>query len=162
MKFLLPIILAFVGLGAGVGAGLALRPEPESYSPSSECDCACTKPDAQISEELPESTTNYIKLNNQFVVPIVESDRVAALVVMTLSLGAPNELTETVYQREPKLRDVLLQALFDHANTGGFSGNFTQTRKMQILHQTLVDAAQHVLGPQIVDVAISDIARQDL
>ena len=76
-------------------------------------------------QNLKRARPEYVKLNNQFVVPVVEDGRVAAMVVLSLSLEVEAGNTEAVYQREPKLRDAFLQVLFDHANVGGFCGSFT-------------------------------------
>ena len=104
----------------------------------------------------------YVKLNNQFVVPVVNDDRVDALVVMSLSLELEPGQRETVYAREPKLRDVFLQVLFDHANMGGFQGNFTSGSNLEILRKSLTEAAQNILGPIVKGVLIFDLARQDV
>ena len=165
MGKILPIILALVGLGAGVGAGLALRPAPE---PAAEPAQAAESPpgEAAPSEPAPgdpqaATAPDYVKLNNQFVVPVIQDGSVAALVVLALSLELSSGGPELVYQREPKLRDAFLQVLFDHANTGGFDGNFTSGRNMQLLRSALLEAAQKVLGTSVTDVLIVDVVRQD-
>ncbi|WP_374430790.1 flagellar basal body-associated FliL family protein [Tabrizicola sp.] len=164
---LLPILLAVVGLGGGVGAGLFLRPAPAADDHAAEADHAAPEEegnaDADDGEhaEAEEGTPEYVKLNNQFVVPVVEKGRVAALVVLSLSLEVEPGSTEAVYVREPKLRDVFLQVMFDHANTGGFSGSFTDGSNLIGLRTSLKEAAAQVLGLVVTDVLITDIARQD-
>lgn len=164
MKKLLPILLALIGTGAGVGAGIFLAPSGEESAPA----------DAHTSEEMqaeedhaagddPEGAAGpvYVKMNNQFVIPIVEKDRVQSLVVLSLSLEIIGAGQEIVYNQEPKLRDVFLRVLFDHANIGGFEGNFTESRRMEILRRSLHEAARNVLGSIVGDVLITEIARQD-
>lgn len=164
---LLPILLAVVGLGGGVGAGLFLRPAPAADDHAAEADHAAPEEeghaDADDGEhaDAEEGTPEYVKLNNQFVVPVVEKGRVAALVVLSLSLEVEPGSTEAVYVREPKLRDVFLQVMFDHANTGGFSGSFTDGSNLIGLRTSLKEAAAQVLGLVVTDVLITDIARQD-
>ncbi|XZQ29382.1 flagellar basal body-associated FliL family protein [Rhodobacter capsulatus] len=87
-----------------------------------------------------------MKLNNQFVIPVIKKGAVASLVVLSLSLEVTVGSTEKVYAAEPKLRDVLLQVLFDHANAGGFEGSFTDTANMTDLRRALTEASQSVLG----------------
>ena len=90
------------------------------------------------------------------------SKRVEALVVASLSIEVTGGSTQAVYQREPKLRDVFLQVMFDHANIGGFEGAFTSGERMDILRSALfLDAARSVLGTNVKDVLITEIARQD-
>lgn len=157
MRKLLPVILALVGLSGGVGAGIFLRPpaNPEDHAEGQhEADPADeTKPE--------DGGPEYVKMNNQFVVPVVERGRVTAMVVLSLSIEVKAGNTEAVYQREPKLRDQFLQVLFDHANVGGFNGSFTDGSNLITLRTSLKEAAGLTLGPVVRDVLITDIARQD-
>ena len=103
----------------------------------------------------------YVKLNNQFVVPVLQEGRIRSLVILSLSLEVAPGTTEQVYAREPKLRDGFLRILFDHANTGGFSGTFTDGANLVMLRAALLESAQRVIGQTVTDVLISDMARQD-
>tara|TARA_E500000305_G_scaffold111859_1_gene128400 strand:+ start:17900 stop:18409 length:510 start_codon:yes stop_codon:yes gene_type:complete len=167
IKKLLPILLALVGLGAGVGGGLMLRPDPEivAIDPCGDTEAAALH-DAEHGgdEEVPPENTafEYVKLNNQFVIPDLDGGRVTAMVVLSLSLEATTGSREAIYAREPKLRDAFLQVLFDHANTGGFKGAFTDSSTMNALRRALVEVAQKTIGPQINDVLVIDIVRQDI
>jgi len=163
MRKLIPIILLCLGVAGGIGAGLALRPtpgpiEPEQTSEQSEPSEANAARDDPKKNE----TKEYVKLNNQFIVPIVHKPLVASLVVLSLSIEIEAGQADIVYSHEPKLRDVLLQVLFDHANIGGFGGAFTNANTMDILRISLTEAAQAVLGPSVSGVLITDIARQDV
>lgn len=121
LRKVLPILLALIGLGAGVAAGLVLRPAPDQ-SPaadgSSSEDSQHSEGDAHKASEPQEGAPEYVKMNNQFVVPVVKDGRVASMIVLSLSLEVAAGNTEAVYQREPKLRDAFLRVLFDHANVG--------------------------------------------
>jgi len=161
---LVPLILAGLGLGGGIAAGLALRPEPEAPAQAG----AVADPSATVAAtqdatagDGAEDAPEFARLNNQFVVPVVEEGRVSAMVVLALSLEIEPGMSEAVFQREPKLRDVFLQVLFDHANIGGFSGSFTDSANLVVLRTSLREAATTVLGRTIRDVLITDIARQD-
>lgn len=148
---LLPILLILIGVGGGIGAGVMLRPVPEP-DPAHE-------PEEVVID--PENMPEYAKLNNQFVIPVVEEGRVAAMVILALSLEVEKGKTVEVFNREPKLRDVFLQILFDHANAGGFNGSFTDGANLILLRKSLHEAAKTVLGTIVTNVLISDIARQD-
>jgi hypothetical protein len=170
MKKLLPLVLLFVGVGAGVGAGIFLRPEPpvkvaDAKVPHEEGEANDKMREDEKHEEdghEVEGANEYAKLSNQFVVPIVRGERVTALVVLALSIEVPAGQTETVYLREPKLRDSFLQILFDHANVGGFEGNFTDAQVLSRLRVALREVAQRDLGRDLAkDVLIVEIARQD-
>lgn len=183
LKKLLPILLALIGLGGGVGAGLAVKPpsgdqevaiaaggEAETASAQAEAtgDEAAPAGEHSATQQPPETPEgesalhDYVKLNNQFVVPVVQNGQVSSMVILALSLEVSVGGTEQVYLLEPKLRDVFLQVLFDHANSGGFSGEFTDSTNMVILRDALREAARKTLGKMVSDVLIIDIARQDL
>lgn len=151
IRKLLPLILGIIGLTAGIGAGIFLRPAP---APDAGMQAAMEKAEPDVPPE-------YVKLNNQFVIPVVEDGQVAALVVISLSLEVSPGSTETVFAREPKLRDVFLQVLFDHANAGGFRGSFTDGSNLVVLRQALKEVALPVLGGIVSDILIVDMARQD-
>ena len=163
VRKLIPVVLALAGLGGGVAAGLFLRPEhfPTDSAAGAQSPGTALEQvsDEATSEEVVEH--EYVKLNNQFIVPVVEQGRVSAMVVLSLSLEVATGSTEAVYDREPKLRDVFLQVLFDHANVGGFSGSFTDGANLIVLRTSLKEAASLVLGTVVKDVLITDIARQD-
>lgn len=159
--FLIPVILALVGTGAGVGAGLTFRPAPadlalQDTGPCGEIEAEPEEPAPEIGPE-----REYARLNNQFVVPILSDGRVSAMVVLSLNLEVVPGSTVTVFAAEPKLRDGFLQDLFDHANIGGFSGNFTEGTNMRALRNDLLQTARSVIGETVTDVLIIDIVRQD-
>lgn len=175
MGKVLPILLALLGLGGGIGAGLMLKP-PESHDSgedggegTSETDAAAhgaedaaPPPDMDAGEVAPAGEEQeFVRLNNQFVVPVVRDARVTALVVMSISLQIHAGTSETVFAREPKLRDEFLQVLFAHANAGGFDGTFTSAGNLRALRQALREAASSVLGASVSDVLIIEMMRQD-
>jgi hypothetical protein len=189
MKKLLPIILLLMGGGGGVAAGFFLRPPPPEPEMMAETHCAegDMECEASASEGLgdgevmadaghaPESASEgggeepaaesgggpeYVALQRQMIVPIVSDDQVISLVVLSLSIEVEAGFTNDVYDREPKLRDAFLQVLFRHANTGGFSGDFTSGEKMADLRRALNSAAAQVLGPVAIQVLVTDILRQ--
>ncbi len=171
---ILPVLMAAIGIGAGVGAGLYLKPEPseivaelkdkdaahegEKSVPAHSDEDKHTKEDDDHSEDAYE----YVKLNNQFLVPVVVDELIESLIVMTLSVEVENGRGEVIYSREPKLRDAFLQVLFDHSNIGGFSGEFTNARNLDALRQALTEVAQSIAGESVNGILITDIARQDV
>jgi len=165
LRKLLPALLGLTGLAGGLGAGYYFRPVDQSTTASD--GHAETTEDTEGHEtqdghgEAEETGPEFVKMNNQFVVPVVDRGRVAAMVVLSLSLEVEAGNTEAVYAREPKLRDAFLQVLFDHANMGGFSGSFTDGSNLVVLRTGLTEAARMVMGSVVSDVLITDIARQD-
>lgn len=157
IRKLLPVLLALIGLGLGVGAGLFLRPVSEESMAEVGDDGHLAEADEADLEVAPE----YVKLNNQFVVPVMDGGKVVSLVILSLSLEIEPGLSQEIYAREPKLRDVFLRVLFNHANAGGFQGSFTDGSNLVLLRKTLFEAATEIMGKTVKEVLISDIARQD-
>jgi hypothetical protein len=174
--------MALLGIAGGVGAGLALKPVPEPEAASAVVGDVHDGAGAEATghgamagashgaaveasghggaaEDAAEQ--DYVKLNNQFVVPVVTDGKVSALVVMSVSLQVGAGGRENVFAREPKLRDGFLQVLFDHANAGGFDGNFTAADNLRTLRMALLEAARSVLGETVTDILLIDMMRQD-
>jgi len=165
-KMIIPLLMLLVGVGGGVGAGLFLAPQEEDVSAKNPCgDMAHAAEETGPPAALPEISIDareYAKLNNQFIVPIVEDGLVTSMIVLSISLEVEAGGLERVYTHEPRLRNALLQVLFDHANMGGFDGAFTATSNMRILREALRDTAVQTIGGSILDVLITDILRQDV
>jgi flagellar protein FliL len=159
LRLILPIILSCLGLSGGIGLGLFLKPDPAHEE--AEIQCAEPVEGHEIQASTVETLNDYIKLNNQFIIPIVKEEKVASLVVMSISLEVAPGQSELVYQREPKIRDALLRVMFDHANIGGFDGEFTENGTLNNLRIGLLEASKAVAGDSVIDVLIVDLARQD-
>ena len=163
---LLPVLLVLLGIGGGVGAGLYLKPALpaedtalQETDPCGPAEASETQPRRKVVDP---ATREYVKLNNQFVIPVVRNDRVNALVLVSLSVEIGQGKSQTVFAREPKLRDEFLQVLFNHANMGGFNGEFTKSANMAVLRRNLHTVGMAVLGDDMTDVLITEIARQDV
>ena len=165
---ILPIEMVVLGSTLGTGAGYMLMPAAPSSSQDDAAAAQAEPKQAVQAEQKPNeaqvdtSSFEYVKLNNQFVVPVVADGHVVSLVVVSLSLEVDAAATEDVYAREPKLVDGFLRALFDHANVGGFEGNFTEAGKTELLRKALHFEAKAVLGASVHTVLITNLARQDV
>ncbi len=180
MKKLFPIIFLILGLGVGVGAGAFLAPgekkdshgDPENgHQTDSHADTRADESHAEKGDASHGATKDehghkaaafdYLKLTKQFVVPVVEDDKISALVMVSLSLETRPGISEEFYEVEPKLRDSFLQVLFDHANIGGFNGAFTSSSNLELLRKSLLEAAKKELGDDVNQVLIMSVSRQD-
>ncbi len=185
MRKLLPFIMGVLGLLAGGGTGYVLRPHqadpttegvavvpqpetpeghaaPQDHAPETDHAVSADAHDTGHAESSDHpGATEYVKLNNQFVVPVISEDEVSALVILSLTLAVKADSGGQVFSVEPKLRDSFLQVLFDYANADGFSGAFTQSGRMDRLRKALLEAARGILGETVGDVLIVDIVRQD-
>lgn len=181
---LLPVVLALVGSGAGIGTGLFLRPPPAAVEAKSD-DASSSKEehedthaDDHAKEKDDHGSTDdhsgkddhgeksdgpeYVEMSNQFVIPVVSDENLSSLMILSLSLEVAAGQQEKVFSYEPKLRDSFMQVMFDHANTGGFSGAFTDASTLGSLRTALREVAQRDVGVKnVMDVLILEIARQD-
>jgi len=171
MRMLLPVILLLVGIGGGVAAGKILAAGGEDSASEGDQDAAYGNDDADASGaddggEYGDASDlsglyEYVRLNNQFIVPVIRQGSVRSLVVLSLTVEVQNGENAVVYEREPRLRDAFLRVMFSHANVGGFDGSFTTVDAMAPLRSGLREAARQVLGDIVNDVLIVDIVRQD-
>jgi hypothetical protein len=176
MGYLIVILMALLGLGVGVGAGLYLAPPAETAEcdPAAVEECAPDTGEATATPVVPEPEPgappppapgelfDYVRLNNQFVIPVIDGDTVAALVVISLSIEVVAGTNAAVFDREPRLRDAFLQVFFDFAHSGGFDGPFTQSSNLATLRRALRETGQRIVGPEVRDVLIVDIVRQEV
>ena len=164
---LLPLLLALLGTGGGVAAALFLGPFPAPKADGAAgAEIACAPPsvpeDGKVeAPPAPDTAMEYVKISNQFVVPVVAQDRVEALVVLSLSVEIPPGRSGEVYQAEPKLRDAFLGVLFEHANAGHFDAGFTRDESLRILKRGLREVGRSASRGLVSDVLITEIARQD-
>ena len=152
MGKLIPLILLLFGLGAGIGAGLYLRPQPV---PPEQAEAEMELPDPPSGEAL----ISY-EFANQFMVPLVVEGRIVGTIVMRLALELPEAQLAHVQGNSARLRDGLLQVMFDHASSGGFEGVFTDHDRLGPLRRALLESAQMIVGRHAVTrVLITDILR---
>ena len=155
MLKIIPVLLILLGIGGGVGAGLYLRPVPE-----------ITEIVAEDATPLPRTGTppgvelGVFEFPNQFMVPLIVEDRIATVVVLSLALEIDDAQRALVTVNLPRLRDAMLQIMFDHANLGGFQGVFTANSTLGTLRSALLEAGQKTLGRDVVfGVLVTDILR---
>ena len=162
LRKIIPILLALTGLFAGIGVGLLFKTTDEltDLAPGDEVGGAPHLSEGVKSDDIGKAS-EYVKMSNQFIVPVLREGKVTAMVILTLSIEVKHGTTDLVYAREPKLRDALLQVLFDHANSGGFKGDFTDSANLIILRAALKEIAQNTIGNDVIDVLVTDLARQD-
>ncbi len=90
MSKILPILLALIGVGAGIGAGVMLKPAPVDMSEVPVCRPATEGEHTEVAHDVDEggeaTPPEYVKMHNQFVIPVVEDGKMAALVVLSISL----------------------------------------------------------------------------
>jgi len=163
MGKILPILVLIVGIAGGGAAGFVLRPAPEPVldEDGTALDGEEAKEPEKEEAEEEQVEAAFVKLNNQFIIPVVTETDVSSLVVMSMTLETDPGSIEILYNLEPKIRDAALRVLFNHAYAGGFDGHFTAPDKMGMLRKALIAAINDIAGGTVADVLITDIIRQD-
>lgn len=165
LRLIIPVILALLGTGGGIYAARILLPPLEGCTDGDNgCEVVEEAETVPIEEEVDSENGNfdYVKFANQFVIPVVRSDAIQSLVVMSLTLEVATGTNEEIFTLEPKLRDQMLRVLFDHANAGGFDGQYTSSGSLERLRRALRESARAAAGAIVNDVLVADIVRQDL
>ena len=168
-KLILPIAAIVLGGAGGVAAAYIGRDEAVEDHPelAHEAEAPCGEPvekasGAPVAPIETGEPTEYAVIGKQFLVPVIEEDRLAAMMLLSLSVEVPEGQADLVYDKEPRVRDALLQDLFAHANIGGFAGNYTESDKMLILRRDLLSSVRDIVGEAALDVLVLDIVRQEL
>ena len=191
MKKILPILLVVLGIVGGGAAGMFLKPAPEPSEEAEESGAAASSEDKDDNAgengakadyagdgdsggdghtvadgdstdgEVPVGRS-YVKVGRQTIVPIVDGGKTEALMMFELAVDVPVERTDDVHAIEPRLRDAFLRELMQMSHTGAFMETFTDDRIIQELRRNLVKAARTYLGPEVGDVLILDVMRQEM
>ena len=159
MKILVPILSILVGGALGGFGGYVLKPTPPTppQESSETADAALeTEPDP-----LKDGTSDLLEMTNQFVVPVIDEGAVSSMVILSIALELRPGISERIYAREPKLRDLFLQALFEHARIGGFAGDFANSSSLNVLRRALLTVAVDEFGSDVLGILITDLTRRD-
>lgn len=152
MGKIIAVFLILLGIGGGVFAGLTLRPVPEAEAEPELASAPVTN--------LPSGTLDVFELPGQFMVPVIADSGVHSIMVLSLALEIDAAEHDHIRGNLPRLRDALLQVMFDHANTGGFDGMFTAQTSLGQLRRSLLEAGQQALGRDSLHrVLITEILR---
>jgi flagellar FliL protein len=106
------------------------------------------------------AAVEYVSLSSQFIVPIIEDGSINGMIVLSIGLEVLEGSLQSVQMSEPKIRSAFLQSLFNHANNGGFAGNFTEFSTMDSLRRELIHVSRVITGANVSDVLILDITRR--
>jgi len=109
-----------------------------------------------------DEQSGFMKFSRQFVIPVLDKSGVKSLVVMDINIEVPPDEAESVYQREPKLRDALLSALLKLSNSGAFSAKLLDQSNLDGVRAELLKAARSIIGEDAQNVLILNITRQDV
>ena len=119
---------------------------------------AITTPKQEIIEP---SQIDYFSLSQPLKIPIFKNNQSTAEVELWLSLSGEKKLIEKIPHAEAEIRDRLISALTDHANSGGFDGQYTSSASLSSLRNRLKNALSNLQEGQNIEVLISSISRTE-
>jgi len=103
----------------------------------------------------------FLKFKRQFVVPVVNEDRINALVILNIGISLSSEAKGGLFRLEPKFRDAFMRELLNMSNAGYFDAELTDPQTYEVLRETLLRAAKDIESDGVKDILILDFARQD-
>ncbi len=104
----------------------------------------------------------YFKFTREFIVPIMEGDRVKSLVILNINLETDPSKAQTLFSMEPKLRDNIMTTLIGLSNDGVTFESLTNVESYETIRSTILMNLKSVVATGIENVLILDMARQDL
>ncbi|WP_291205225.1 hypothetical protein [Hyphomonas sp.] len=104
----------------------------------------------------------YFKFSREFVVPVVSQGRVTSLVIINLNLEADADMSQKLFEMEPKLRDNIMTTLITISNDGKTFESMTDVENYESIRSMVMMNLKSVMSTGIHNVLIVDLAKQDL
>lgn len=104
----------------------------------------------------------YFKFSREFVVPVVSGGRVTSLVILNLNLEADADMSQKLFEMEPKLRDNIMTTLITISNDGKTFESMTDVENYESIRSMVMMNLKSVMATGVHNVLIVDLAKQDL
>ncbi len=118
--------------------------------------------DSHSKEGATTSGVIYYKFSREFVVPMIRESRVHSLVILNLNLEADAELSQKLFEMEPKIRDNMMTTLITLSNDGSTFESMTNVENYESIRSMLLMNLKSVMPTGIRNVLIVDFAKQDI
>lgn len=105
----------------------------------------------------------YFRFSREFVVPIIQNERVASLVILNINIEADAAASDKLFSQEPVLRDVVMTTLIEISGDGRTFQSMTSIENYETVRSLILGNLQKKFPDMgIKNILILDIARQDL
>ena len=104
----------------------------------------------------------YYKFSREFVVPIIEDDRVKSLVILNLNLQIDTASSQNLFSQEPALRDNIMTTLITLSADDEIFNSLNSIEHYETIRSMILNNLQNSFSTGIENVLILDMARQDL
>ena len=109
------------------------------------------------------SGSAYFKFSREFVVPMIENERVSSLVILNINVESDAATSDKLFSQEPVIRDVIMTTLIEISGDGKTFQSMTSIENYETLRSLILVALQKKFPDMgIKNILILDIARQDL
>ncbi len=178
MKQIVPSIVALLAISAGGGAAYFVKSGASPKAPSAAHESsgdesgghAAPKPvkakkghgKSDKHGDAASSDVTYYKFSREFVVPMIEDDRVQSLVILNLNLEVDTAISQELFSKEPVLRDNIMTTLVKLSSGGRTLNSITDVDNYETLRAMILTNLQNEIPVGIRNVLILDMARQDL
>ena len=171
MKQIVPSIVALLAIVAGGGtahfltSGSDAKPaaaaqKDDKHAEPKKQKKAHGKTDKHGKSDGSEVT--YYKFSREFVVPMIENDRVQSLVILNLNLEVDTSISQELFSKEPVLRDNIMTTLVKLSSGGRTLNSITDVDNYETLRAMILTNLQNEVPEGIRNVLILDMAPQDL
>lgn len=104
----------------------------------------------------------YYKFSREFVVPMIEDDKVKSLVILNLNLEIDPDAWQKLADKEPVLRDNIMTTLIKLSSGGRTLYSITEVESYETVRTMILANLRSEVSEGIHNVLILDMARQDL
>ncbi|MGD1868928.1 MAG: hypothetical protein ACFB0F_05325 [Neomegalonema sp.] len=162
MNKLMLVGVIVAGALAGGAVGFVMMPEPPELTEEEKKKAQEEAKKKAKAEKMAKKATeyDYLRLDRQFVVPIIEDGSVRSLVVLELNLEIEPGASERIYSIEPRVRDALLAQLHRTAQEGGFVDRLGTSSFLNELREDLRLALKPILGDDLHSDLIGNNVRR--
>ncbi|WP_158535271.1 flagellar basal body-associated FliL family protein [Hyphomonas pacifica] len=170
MKQIVPAIVALLCILAGGGTAYFLKsnaPAPQSaghgdMAKGHDAEKKAGKDGKSKHGEAAAGEVTFYKFSREFVVPMIEDDRVKSLVILNLNLEIDTSISQELFSKEPVLRDNIMTTLVKLSSGGKTMDSITDVDNYETLRSMILRNLQNEIPEGIHNVLILDMARQDL
>ncbi len=138
------------------------KKDPHGGKKAADREKASSKEKKSTDKKDSYGQSNYMKFSRQFVVPLIENEKVVSMMIFDINLVMNSDADSDFYIHEPKARDALMSGLLSLAQQGVFSGDIGADRHVGYVKSRLLDNVQSALGRGVDEVLILDMVRQDM
>lgn len=152
VKKIITALLLIAALGGGLYLGMTMHQQQV------EAEADKKKRDAGIAKKF-----EYVKLSKSLTIPLVENNKVVAMLVAEIVIEGAEGLGDAFKPKEPLLRDGLLRVLYKHANRGVFRDKLLTERTQADLRYDMTVTAKEIFGADKINaVLMNDFQRQEM